>query len=415
MTPGLPCTRQEYRWPRTVYVGSFPPRECGIATFTRDLVTAVDRLNHPAPGHVVAMNDPGRRYEYPTSVKWQIERDDPRSYDEAASFVNDSRYEMVNVQHEYGLFGGRQGDFLFRFLDRLTKPVVLTMHTTLPEPDGSLRDVTRALIDRSDKVIVLARSAIDILARDYGVGSNKLQFVPHGVPNVRPVSSQAAKRRLGLGQRPVLATCGLMNPGKGIEYALEALAMLVDEFPDLLYLVVGQTHPGIRAQQGESYREQLEAQVRRLGLEQNVVFENRYLAYRELVLHLLASDIYVVPYLNLNQIVSGTLAYAVGCGRAVVSTPSVYAREVLADGRGLLAEARNPQSLAAGIGALLRNPDDKFQLQARAYAYGHEMIWPNVARGYLETFRGACEDRAQRIVQPLDHAVQGLLVEALSA
>jgi glycosyltransferase involved in cell wall biosynthesis len=398
-----------------VFVASYPPRECGIATFTRDLVAAIDRRNESSPGHIVALNDPGHSYAYPAAVKWQIERDLAASYDEAAEFLNEAPYEVVNVQHEYGLFGGTRGAHLLPLLDGLHKPVVLSMHTTLPNPDAELREVTRALVERSSLTIVLARTAVEILARDYGLNRGRLRFIPHGVPNVRFVSPEVAKQALGLSGRLVLATCGLMNPGKGIEFALEAVAGLVEEFPNLLYLVVGETHPGVRAEIGEAYREHLEEQVRKLGLQDHVVFENRYLKYRELVLHLLASDVYVVPYLDLNQIVSGTLAYAVGCGRAVVSTPSAYAREILADGRGLLAEARDAPSLQARIGTLLRNREYRLAMQERAYNFGHAMIWPNVAQAYLDNFRVVVDEDPRRTPAVVENAPDGLTLEALTA
>ncbi|MHB8621543.1 MAG: glycosyltransferase family 4 protein [Chloroflexota bacterium] len=394
--------------PRPIYLGSYPPRECGIATFTRDLVAAIDK---PVPGkrsHIIAMNDGGKRYDYPAAVKYQIERDDPHSYDRAAELVSQAGYQVVNVQHEYGLFGGGRGDFLFRFLDRVRQPVVITLHTVLPNPDSELRDVTQGLIGRAAGVVVLAETAVDILVRDYGISRGKLWVIPHGVPNVRPVATRKAKAALGLGDRPVLATCGLMNPGKGIEYAIDAMAGLVKEFPNLLYLVVGETHPGVRAQSGEAYREQLHEQVRRLGLEEHVQFHNRYLKYRELVLYLLAADVYVVPYLDLNQIVSGTLAYAVGCGRAVVSTPSAYAREILAGGRGLLAESRDAESIQAAVGRILRNPIFKSDLQQRAYAHGHKMIWPRVAHAYLEMFETVCEVDRKRFSTYVGPAVPQL-------
>lgn len=401
--------------PRAIFVASYPPRECGIATFTRDLVSAVNRLHPAASGRIVAVTDPGKIYDYPAAVDWQIQRDDPASYKAAADLVNAGPYEVVNIQHEYGLFGGSNGSHLFHFLDRLRKPVVLSMHTTLPNPNAELREVTRALLDRARRTVVLARTAMDILARDYGADCSRLRFIPHGVPNVRFVPPDAAKQALGLEGRPVLATCGLMNPGKGIEYALDAVATLVKEFPDLAYLVVGETHPGVRAEMGEAYREQLEDQVRRLGLTDHVIFENRYLAYRELVLYLLASDVYVVPYLDLNQIVSGTLAYAVGCGRAVVSTPSAYAREILAEGRGSLAEVRSVSSLQAEIGALLRDPERRRSVQLRAYAQGHAMIWPNVARSYLQMFRAVCEPPALMVPTVTEPAAVDDGLEVLSA
>ncbi|MDE3075571.1 MAG: glycosyltransferase, partial [Chloroflexota bacterium] len=296
------------------YVGSYPPRECGIATFTRDVMAAVGKLTPPDRGIVVAVNDSSVRYKYPARVKHHIERDVAGSYDEVADFLDDRYCELVSIQHEYGLFGGTRGSLLLRFMDRVRQPIALTMHTVLPNPDPTLLMVTQALVARSAITIVLARSAIEILAGDYGIRPEKLRFIPHGVPNVQLVPQAKAKRALGLEGRTVLATCGLMNPGKGIQYAIEAVAGLVNEFPDLIYLVVGETHPGVIASSGEAYREQLQIQVQRLGLEAHVRFDNRYLSYRELVLHLLASDLYVVPYLDLNQVVSGTVVYALGCG-----------------------------------------------------------------------------------------------------
>ncbi len=336
--------------PRVAYVASYPPRECGIATFTRDVVNAVEKFNPINRAQIVAMNDPGKNYDYPSSVRFQIERDLPFSYDEAADFVNNSRSEIVNIQHEYGLFGGTYGSYLFRFMDRVRQPITITLHTVLPDPATDLRAVTQGLIARSDRVVVLAQTALDILVQEYGADPSKLIFIPHGVPNVRPSRSKMAKRVLGLGDRPILATCGLMNPGKGIEYAIEAMSGLVREFPDALYLVVGETHPGVRATHGEAYREQLQDLVSRHGLGDHVRFLNQYLKYRDLVLYLLASDVYIVPYLDLNQIVSGTMAYAIGCGRAIISTPSNYAKEILADGRGMVVPARDPRGHPIGRG-----------------------------------------------------------------
>jgi polysaccharide biosynthesis protein PslF len=372
--------------PHVAYVSSYPPRECGIATFTRDVVASMDKLMPLGRRFVVAVHDDEGIHGYPALVEHHLERDVVSSYEDAASYVSASSCRVVNIQHEYGLFGGPWGSYLLRFMDRVRQPIALTLHTVLPDPDSALLSVTQRLIARSATTIVLAQSAMDILRRDYGVPGAKLRFIPHGVPNVRPIAAAKAKRSLGLEGRTVLATCGLMNPGKGIQYAIDALAGLVREFPDVLYLVVGETHPGVRSASGETYRRELEAQVRRLGLHEHVRFENRYLSYRELVLHLLATDVYVVPYLDPKQVVSGTLAYALGCGRAIVSTPSTYAREVLADGRGVLANMRDADSLGEAIGSILREPVYKASLQRWAYAFGHQMIWPNVARAYAQTY-----------------------------
>jgi glycosyltransferase involved in cell wall biosynthesis len=381
------------------YVSSYPPRECGIATFTRDVAAAVDKLTPLAHGVIVAVNDGQARYPYPPSVRGQIERDEPSSYDRAADLLNASSCRVINIQHEYGLFGGSWGSYVLRFMDRVRQPIALTLHTVLPRPEPALWSVTRALIARAATTIVLSQSAIDILVRDYGIPSEVLRFIPHGVPNVRRISERKAKQALGLAGRTVVATCGLMNPGKGIQYAIDAIAGLVDEFPDVLYLVAGETHPGVRAANGEAYREQLEAQVERLGLGSHVRFHNRYLSYRELVLHLLATDVYVVPYLDLNQVVSGTLAYALGCGRAIVSTPSTYAKELLAAGRGVLADVRDAGSISTAVGRILRDPDYKAGLQRRAYASGHQMTWPRVAHAYLEAFEQV-DDRRVAVAMP---------------
>jgi glycosyltransferase involved in cell wall biosynthesis len=378
---------------QVAYVSSYPPRECGIATFTRDVAMAVDKFTPLTHGFVVAVNDGRTSHAYPALVRGQIERDVASSYDEAAALLNDSHCRAINIQHEYGLFGGDWGSHLLRLMDRVRQPIALTLHTVLPRPEPGLWSVTRTLIARAATTIVLSRSAVEILERDYGISSEVLRFIPHGVPNVRKISQRKAKQALGLAGRTVLATCGLMNPGKGIQYAIDAMAHLVDEFPDILYLVVGETHPGVRAASGEAYREQLRAQVERLGLGEHVRFDNRYLSYRELVLHLLAADVYIVPYLNLDQVVSGTLAYALGCGRAIVSTPSTYAKESLAEGRGVLAEARDAGSISTALGRILRDPAYKAGLQQRAYAVGHQMTWPHVAHAYLEAYRHICDSR----------------------
>jgi glycosyltransferase involved in cell wall biosynthesis len=246
----------------------------------------------------------------------------------------------------------------------------------------------------------LSQSAIDILVQDYGVTPSRLRFIPHGAPHVRRIAEAKPKQALGLQDRLVLTTCGLMNPGKGIQYAIDALPALVAEFPEIVYVVAGETHPGVLATSGEAYRGELEAQVERLGLGHNVRFVNRYLSYRELVLHLLATDVYVVPYLDLKQAVSGTMAYALGCGRAIVSTASTYAREVLAEGRGELVEPRDPDSLVQSIGRILRDPAYKNGLQSRAYALGRRMSWSYVGAAYGRAHADICsaEYRVPRVM-----------------
>lgn len=379
---------------RIAYLSSFPPRECGLATFTADVKAAVDRANVGGDSWVIAMNAVGQRPIYDRSVvRFDVDRDHRDQYAQAARLINTSECDLVNIQHEYGLFGGIWGSHLLGLIRSLDRPVVLTLHTVLPHPDNDIREITQELIAASSATVVLARTAVDILCDDYGIDHGRLHFIPHGVPNVELLPTEPAKRALGIEGRKVIATCGLINPGKGIEYAIEGMAGLVEEFPDLLYVVVGETHPGVRAESGETYRESLQGKVHELGLDDHVRFVNRYLRYRELVLYLLASDVYMVPYLNVDQIVSGTLAYALGCGRAIVSTPSTYAREVLAGGRGVIIPPRSAEAITAATAGVLRHDSWRTQLQQAAYDLGHSMIWPNVARQYLDVCDLVLRDR----------------------
>lgn len=388
--------------PHVAIVSSFPPRECGIATFTRDLIGAVEsaphlgnfaRLTASAPW-VIAMNEAGQTYEYGAQVRTTIDRDTREQYRQAAEYVNASgRTQVVSIQHEYGLFGGEYGEYLLDFLDAVKRPVVLTMHTVLERPDPMLRLVTENLINKSAGVVVLAESARDILATYYQRAQlDKVNFIPHGTPSVRREPTARYKRALGLDGYTVLSTFGLLGPDKGIEYAIRALPDIVARHPDVVYLVLGQTHPGQRKHSGESYREMLIGLVDELGLRDHVRFYNRYLNMPELLRFLQATDIYVMPYLNPHQIASGTLAYAVACGKAVVATPFVYAREMLGEGRGLLANFRDAPSIASASNDLLDKPIFKEQVEIAAYNHGRRMHWPAVGVSYSRLFRRVIDE-----------------------
>lgn len=367
------------REPRTAFVASFPPRECGIATFTSDLANAL-----PGQWSVIAMDEPGSSRAYGPEVRRRIARDDLRQYVQAAEWVNRSDIDLINLQHEFGLFGGPRGEYLLSFLDRVQRPVLTTLHTVLPSPDDLTRRVTRKLIERSSAVVVQTQTALGLLRRYYGSWGDKIAVIPHGIPTIPYGSArrQSAKDQLGLTGRTVLATFGLINPGKGIEYALRALPEIVEQNPDLVYLVVGETHPGIRSQSGESYRRSLEALTRELGVDDQVRFINRYLTLPEVVDFLAATDVYLMPYLEPNQIVSGTLAYALGAGRPVVATPFTYAREVLADGRGCLVPFRDSEAIGQTVLHLMDDEAYRMQMEARAYAYTRDWLWPEVGRRY---------------------------------
>jgi glycosyltransferase involved in cell wall biosynthesis len=380
------------------FLASFPPRECGIATFTADLAEAVDSaslLSHPS--QVIAINPEGRQYAYGPRVRWAIERDELDSYKRVARAINRSRVQLVSIQHEYGLFGGEYGDYLLTFLRALEKPTTLTMHTVLENPDPAMQRVTEDLARAASTVVVLAERAKVILAEHYPrVDGDKVHFIPHGTPEVEFALSGRFKKALGLDGRTVLATFGFLGPDKGIEYALRALPEVIKRHPDVLYLVLGETHPELRRHSGESYREFLEAQVAELGLQDHVRFYKRYLDGNELVQFLQATDVYVIPYLNPYQIASGTLSYAVASGKTVVSTPFIHAQELLSEGRGLLARFRDSASLSVAINTLLDQPSLRAQMERAAYNYGKRMHWSSVGRSYCRLFQRVMGAPAER-------------------
>jgi len=375
---------------RVAFVGSFPPRQCGIATFTCDLVTAIEETTRQRAS-VVALNDRSDGYAYDEHVCLQIDKSKLDDYVAAAQQLARMPVDVINVQHEYGLFGGEWGEYLLSFYEHASQPIVTTLHSVLSNPGPTLRRVTRALAERSARIVVLAEAATAILVNDYGVPRAKIKLIPHGIPNVtQPEQRHAhAKMHLGYEDRTLLATFGLISPNKGLEYALHALPRLVKERPDLLYMIIGQTHPGVRAGAGETYRSHLQTIVRDLHLEPNVTFVDRYLSLNQLLEYVLATDIYVIPYLNPDQIVSGTLAYALGCGKAVVSTPFIHAREVLAQGRGLLTPFCDSAAMGVAIRRLLSEPALRQDLERRAYAASRSWIWPEVARQYTITYQEA--------------------------
>jgi polysaccharide biosynthesis protein PslF len=372
--------------PRAVFVGSYPPRECGIATFTKDVVDSYNRA-FGVSSEVVAVDEPGGEMRrYGSEVIGRIAEQDRYSYADVARAVNRGAIDIVNIQHEYGLFGGERGEWLVDFMRALDKPVVITMHTVLPEPDETMLRVTGELCTQAARVVALSETGRQLLEGVYGIDPEKLRSIPHGVPDVPFQGTDAAKASFGIGQRTVISTFGLISRGKGLEYAIEAMREVVKRHPEVLYLILGETHPVVRRQEGESYRESIAAMVRDYGLQYNVQLVDRYLDFDELVGYLAATDIYLTPYLNPVQIVSGTLAYAVGCGKAIVSTPYLYAKELLAHNRGFLCEFRDAASIASRLAMLLDDPALRRATERRAYRFGRQMTWPHVAVEYGNLF-----------------------------
>jgi glycosyltransferase involved in cell wall biosynthesis len=382
--PGIPKSNKEY----IAFLGTYVPRECGIATFTKDLVDSVDLLDEFAPARVIAVNEIETIYDYDSRVKQQIRQDFEEDYIQAATYINSSRINAVNLQHEFGIYGGEWGKYVLSFLQNVQKPVITTLHTVQPDFESTARNVLQEILTRSKAVVVMAKAAKNIL-KEYDVSNEKINVVQHGCPDIPFLSSESVKPSLGLKGRIVLSTFGLINAGKGIEYALQALPPLVEKYPNLIYLVIGETHPEVRKIEGETYRMNLVKLVDQLGLKNHVRFHNRFLAKRELIRYLHATDIYLTPYIGANQISSGTLVYALGAGRAVVSTPYLHAKEVLSHGRGLFCEFRNPDSITQEVRKLLENKELRRDMEKKVYKYSRSFTWPKVGQKYSNIIKQA--------------------------
>ncbi len=369
-----------------VYLATYPPRRCGIAAFTQDLRAAVG-----GDGRVLALGPtdgtrPDRTGLEPPEVVAFLDDHGPADYRRAAVAIDGLGADVVSLQHEFGIYGGADGEHVLELADRLRTPIVPTLHTVLARPSERQRAIVRGLASRSAALVVMSEMAASLLARTYGVDPDRVRVIPHGVPDVPRVDPAVRKRELGLGHRPAILSFGLIGPGKGYELAIEALPRVVRSFPDALYLIVGTTHPDLLHREGERYRDGLRRRATGLGLDGSVRFEDRFLGRAELLRWLQAADVFVTPYPNLDQIVSGTLSYAMGAGLAIVSTPYLYAREVLAGNHGVLVPPGSPSSLGTVLVELLRDRERRAALAARAYARGRTMIWPTVGRAYRELF-----------------------------
>ena len=374
---------------RIGYFSTYPPRECGIANFTKDLIDAICDLNG-FKHSVIAINEKGALYDYDKRVKWTIDRDDVEDYVKAAEYVNSSNIQVLIVQHEFGLYGGDYGENIKLFLDKVKKPVITTLHTVQPNFDKKALEVLKYLVERSESIVVIAHAAIDMLKRQ-GIPYKKCVVIPHGCPSIDCTNNKSIKESLGLKGRLVASTFGLISSGKGIEYGIRALPEVIKKEPRIIYLIIGETHPEVRKHEGEKYRNGLTRLVSELGLEEHVRFTNRFITKRELIKFLQATDIYITPYISPNQISSGTLIYALGAGKAVVSTPYYHAMEVLANDRGILCSFKDSTSIAEGINRLL---DENFrsEVQRKAYKYSRRFLWKNVARKYLNLINAVTEN-----------------------
>ncbi len=398
---------------RIAFIGNYLPRQCGIATFTTDLCQAVAAEYPEATCLAVPVNDTPAGYAYPLEVRFELAEQELASYQRAADFLHVNSVDFVCLQHEYGIFGGPAGSHILALLRELRMPIVTTLHTVLREPDHNQRRVMKELAALSDRLVVMSRRAAGFLQTIYDVPGTKIDLIPHGIPDVPFVDSNFYKDQFGVEGKTVLLTFGLLSANKGIETVIEALPAILEQYPNVVYMVVGATHPHVKKHDGEIYRVSLQRLAHEKGVSRHVIFHNRFVSLPELVEFIGAADIYLTPYLNPAQITSGTLAYTVGAGKAVISTPYWYAEELLADGRGSLAPFGDAPALAKQVLYLLDNETERHAMRKRAYRFGRDMIWPEVARRYMESFEKARLERRRQtrpvwMARTLDRE-QGLL------
>jgi glycosyltransferase involved in cell wall biosynthesis len=382
---------------RIAFVGNYLPRECGIATFTTDLCTALATEYGEGRLFAIPVNDPDSSYQYPEQVRLELSQEDIASYERAADFLNFNGNDLVCLQHEYGIYGGAAGRHILALLRRLKMPLVTTLHTVLREPDPNQRLVLEEIAQLSDRLVVMSELAAEMLREVYAVPSGKIDVIPHGVPDLPFMDPNYFKDKFGTEGKSVLLTFGLLSPNKGIENVIRALPAILERHPNVVYIVSGVTHPHVRRREGEHYREGLRALAEELGVSAQLIFDNRFVSAEELVEHVGAADIYITPYRQEAQVVSGTLAIALGAGKAIVSTPYWHARELLAEKRGVIVPFDNPDAIAQAVLGLLENDAERHAMRKRAYLHSRGTTWPKTARAYMASFQRA---RFERSLQP---------------
>ena len=379
---------------RVAFIGNALPRRCGIATFTTDLELAVGSLATVSETAIFAMCDPGSAYDFPPHVVRTIAQDDPASYAEAARYINAENFDVVCLQHEFGIFGGGSGDLILGLVAAIDLPLVTVFHTVLDRPTTAQRRIMEALIAASARVVVMARKGRDILLRTYRAPAAKIEVIPHGIPDVPLAPAHVAKEKLGFAGREIILTFGLISPNKGIETMIEAMPAIIEKAANAVYVVMGATHPKLLSEAGEAYRETLIARVHALGLEDHVVFLNQFVERPELLDHIAMCDVYVTPYLVESQMTSGTLAYSHGLGRPVVSTPYWHAIELLDDGTGKLVPFGDTVAMGQAVAALLSDEPGRLAMGHRAYTASRSMTWANTGKRFARCFRAAMLDSA---------------------
>ena len=376
------------------FVSSYVPRQCGIATFTNDLVSSIKKLSKGKEYslNITALNDIPEGYKYPAEVKFEIKDKNVNDFNEAANYLNLSDSDIINIQHEFGLFGGEAGSNILYLLEKLKKPIVTTLHTILEKPSYEQIKIIREIGGLSSFLVVQSKRSFHMLEKIYNISPEKIKFIHHGAHDVPFLDTAYYKDKFQLSERKVILTFGLLSPEKGLEDGINAIASVVKNYPDVMYIILGATHPNVKKQYGETYRYSLENLVKKHGLEKNVIFINRFVDIAELLDFLLMSDIYLSPYHNKEQIVSGTLTYAMACGKAIISTPYWFAEEILADEKGILVPFKDPGSISNAICELIKDENKRNRLRKNAYDAGREIVWSKTAENYINTFRTAIEE-----------------------
>lgn len=378
---------------RIAFIGNYLPRRCGIATFTTDLCEAIADVYPKTTCIAIPVNDTETGYAYPPKVRFELEERDIESYHRSADFLNVNNVDLVNIQFEYGIFGGKAGSHILSLMRDLRMPIVTTLHTILQEPDPDQRRVLKQVASLSDRLVVMSEKGAEFLNKIYGLNLDKIDIIPHGIPDVPFVDPSFHKDLFGVEGKTVLLSFGLLSPNKGIENVISALPEILKKHPNVVYIILGVTHPHVVRNEGETYRLSLQWLAHEKHVESNVIFYNRFVSTEELIEFIGAADIYITPYLDSAQIVSGTLAYTLGAGKAVISTPYWYAQEMLADERGSIVPFHDPAALADKVNDLLDNDAQRHAMRKRAYLYGRSMIWPQVAVNYMESFEKARVER----------------------
>lgn len=392
---------------KIAYISTYPPRECGLATFNQNLVNAlsINPSYHAEKSFVVAMNesDDINEHAYPKEVKFVIRQQNQQDYIEAAHFINNSDIDTCIIEHEFGIYGGNSGVFLLSLINKLEKPFITILHTVLKEPNFMQQTIIKEIALKSSKIVVMSKKAVLFLTSIYQIPSNSIKLIEHGVPDLEPIVNNEVSKSELFRNRKVLFTFGLISRNKGLETVIKALPSIVAQHPDVLYVILGNTHPGVVKHNGEEYRDSLKALAKDLGVENNIAFVNKFVSESELHQYLTACHLYITPYLNEAQITSGTLSYAIGAGAAVVSTPYWHAEELLAEKRGRLFDFKNDVALASIVNELLSDEDKYHELKTNAFQYGLKLRWPAIGNVYLKTLQDAIDagEKPKRVTPPI--------------